>query len=243
MNALIATELLKLRITRTWWGFAAAAAALSAARLVMVVSSAGTAGGVTAGTAEATLTMIGAGGFGTLVLVLFGTTAVAGEFRHATITATFVNIPRRRSVIIAKTLAYAAAGAVAGTAGAAVALVAAVLTGLAGPVNGAVVHAVIAMVLGAVFLTLLGVGVGLVVHNQTAALILPLVWLLVVEPLTGSYGLRFLHPWLPGTLPGELGPWNAPGSLPSWLAAVVLVAYVLALGAIGARRLERADIS
>lgn len=242
MTALIATELWKVRLTRTTWGFVAAAVVLSLVRMALVVTGAGTAAGVDRGSTEATLTMVGAAAFGTLALLLFGVTAVSGEFRHATITATLLSTPRRRSVVAAKAIAYAAVGGLVGVALAGLSLVTAMVTGLAGPVDADVLHALLATVLGAVVMTLFGVGTGLLIHNQTIAMVVPLVWLLVVEPMTRSYGLHALYPWLPGTLPGELGPWRAPGMLSPWLAALVLTAYLLAMGLFGARRLERADI-
>jgi ABC-2 type transport system permease protein len=242
MSALIAAELLKLRLTRATWGFVAAAVVLAAVRMVLVVLAAGTAAGVGRGTTTATTTLIGATGLGTVVLLLLGATAVTGEFRHATITATLLNTPYRRSVVVAKFIAYAIAGAVISTALVAGALVVALATGLAGPLQATVLHAAAATIVGGVFLTSLGVGVGLLVHNQTVALVTPLVWLVVVEPLTRSFALTFLTPWLPGTLPGELGPSTVTGSLAPPVAAAVLIVYVATLGMLGARRLRRADI-
>jgi hypothetical protein len=240
MSALIAAELLTLRLTRATWGFVAAAVVLAAVRTVLVVLAAGTAAGVSRGTTTATTTLIGGTGLGTVVLLLLGATAMTGEFRHATITATLLNTPRRRSVVTAKFIAYTIAGAVVSTVLVAGALVVAAATGLGGPPQATVVHAAAATILGGVLLTSLGVGVGLLVHNQTVALTTPLVWLLVVEPLTRSFGLTRLTPWLPGTLPGELGPSAVAGSLAP--AAAVLIVYVATLGMLGARRLRRADI-
>jgi ABC-2 type transport system permease protein len=242
MSSLIAAELLKLRFTRATWGFAAVPVVLAALRMVLVVVSAGTAAGVRKDTTAATLTLIGASGLGTLALLLLGATAITGEFRHATITATLLNTPRRRSVVIAKFVAYAIAGALMSTVLVIGALAVALTTGLAGPLQPAVLHAGVATVVGGVLLTSLGVGVGLLVHNQAVALVAPVIWFVVVEPLTRSFHLTFLTPWLPGTLLGELGPWTAAGSLPPAVAAAILALYVTTLGVFGARRLHRADI-
>jgi ABC-2 type transport system permease protein len=242
MSALIATELLKLRLTRATWGFVAAAVLLAAVRMALVVLGTGTAAGVTRGTTTATTTLIGATGLGTVALLLLGATAMPGEFRHATITATLLDTPHRRSVVMAKFIAYAITGAVVSTALVAAAFVVAVATGLAGPLQPTVLHAAAATIVGGVFLTSLGVGVGLLIDNQTVALAIPLVWLVVVEPLTRSFGITVLTPWLPGTLPGELGPSAAAGSPGPALAAAALAVYVTTLGVLGARRLRRADI-
>src|SRR4051794_8895172 len=242
MNALIAAELLKLRLTRATWGFVAAAVVLAAVRMALVVLSAGTAAGVSRGTTAATTTLIDATGLGTVVLLLLGATAIAGEFQHATITATLLNTPHRRPVVLAKFIAYAIAGAAVSTVLVADALAVALATGLAGPLQATVLHAAAATIVGGVFLTSLGVGVGLLIHNQTVALATPLVWLVIVEPLTRSFGITVLTPWLPGILPGELGPSGAAGSPGPALAAAALAVYVTALGVLGARRLRRADI-
>jgi ABC-type transport system involved in multi-copper enzyme maturation permease subunit len=243
MSPLIAAELLKLRLTRATWGFAAVPVVLAALRMYLVVASAGTAAGVGKGTTTATLTLIGAAGLGTVALVLLGATAVTGEFRHATITATLVNTPHRRSLIMAKFAAYAMAGAALSLVLVIGAVAVAVATGLAGPLDATVVYAAVATVLGGVILTSLGVAVGLLIPHQSVALVVPVVWFLVVEPLTRSFHLTFLTPWLPGTLLGELGPWDSAGSLPPAVAAAVLALYVSVLGVLGARRLQRADIS
>jgi ABC-2 type transport system permease protein len=242
MSALVAAELLKLRLTRATWGFVAAAVVLAAVRMALVVLSAGTAAGVSRGTTTATTTLIGAAGLGTVVLLLLGATAMAGEFQHATITATLLNTPNRRSVVLAKFIAYAIAGAVVSTALVAGALAVALATGLAGPLQVTVLQPAAATIAGGVFLTSLGVGAGLLIHNQTVALATPLVWLVVVEPLTRSFGLTRLTPWLPGTLPGELSPSTMAGSLAPPVAVTVLIVYVATLGMLGARRLLHADI-
>jgi ABC-2 type transport system permease protein len=242
MSALVAAELLKLRLTRVTWGLVAAAVVLAAARMVLVVVSAGTAAGVGKGTTTATTTLIGAAGLGTVVLVLLGTIGITAEFRHATMTTTLLTTPNRRSVVLAKFIAYGMAGTVVSTALVLGALAVARMTGLGGPLHATVLHAAAATILGGVLLTLVGAGVGLLVTNQTVALVVPLVWLVVVEPLTRSFGITFLTPWLPGTLPGELGPSTTAGSLTPPLAAAVLALYVTTLGVLGARRLRRADI-
>jgi ABC-2 type transport system permease protein len=243
MSSLIGTELLKLRLTRGTWGFAAAAVVLTAVRMVMVVVSAGTAGGVDKGTTTATLTMVGAAGLGSMVLLLLGATAVTGEFRHVTITATLLTTPHRRSVVTAKLIAYAIGGAVLSTGLLIGALAVAAATGLAGPLRTTVLHAAVATVAAGVLLALLGVAIGLLVRSQTVALVAPVLWLVVVEPLTRSFGLTVLTPWLPGSLLGALGPGAPAGSLSPLLAAAVLALYVAVLGLLGARRLERADIA
>ena len=46
----------------------------------------------------------------------------------------------------------------------------------------------------------LGAAIGTVVRSQTIALLIPLVWMLVIETLLPSYGLDAVLPWTPNGL-------------------------------------------
>jgi ABC-2 type transport system permease protein len=244
VSATVAAEMLKLRITRSTWALAAVAVALAAARVAMVLRSAGTAAGIERSTPEATLTLAGAAAAGSVVIALLGVMAVTGESRHRTATGTFLVVPDRRRIVLAKVIALAVAGVVAGLFLSAVAVVLGVVGGVAGPLPvGTGLRLALAVSLGGAFWGWLGVGVGLVVRNQTTALLVPVAWLIVVEPLVGAFGLRGLVPWLPGTLPGALGGFTAPGGPPAWAAFAALVAYGLALTLPGTRLLVRRDVS
>lgn len=244
MSALIAAELLKLRVTRTTWVLLAVAVALSAARVAQVLSSTGTAAGIERGTGEATLTLAGAAGTGTLLALFLGVMAGTGEFRHRTMTGTLLMTPQRRQVVVAKALALTAVGSAMALALSAFGVLVAVLTGAAGAVGvGSGLRAVVAVAAGGAFWAWLGLGVGLVVRNQTVALLMPVGWLLILEPLVGSFGLDSLAPWLPGALPGVLVGFESVGSPPVWAAVIAVVGYGLALSVVGARRLDRLDVT
>jgi ABC-2 type transport system permease protein len=244
MTALVATEFLKLRLTRATWIFLAVALALSAARVTMVLSSAGTAAGVDRGTSEATLTLAGAAGTGTLLALFLGITSVTGEFRHATLTGTLLRVPDRRRIVVAKALTLAAVGGVTALALSILGVVVGLSQGVAGPLEfGASLRLAIAIAVGGAFWGWLGVGVGLVVTNQTIAVLVPVGWLLVVEPLVGSFGLDVLVPWLPGSLPGALAGLAGENAPPAWAAVAALVGYGIALSLLGARLLERRDVT
>ena len=57
-----------------------------------------------------------------LVTLIFGILAVAGEYRHGTVTDTFLSFPDRGRVIAAKLVSYGAVGAAAGLVSSAVAI-------------------------------------------------------------------------------------------------------------------------
>jgi ABC-2 type transport system permease protein len=244
MNALVSTELLKLRWTRTAWILLAAGLLLSALRVWMVMAGAGTAAGVRAGTRDAALTVVGAAATGTVVMVFLGVLAVTWEDRYQTLTSTLLGTPDRRRVVAAKAVALAAVGAVTGLGLSVAGGLVAVVTGYAGGVGaGLLLSMVLGVTVAGAFWAWFGVGVGLLVRNQTVALVVPLVWLLVVEPLVGAYGLRGLVPWLPGSLPGALVGASAPGTPPAWAALAALLGYGALLTVPGARLLSRRDVT
>jgi len=244
MTALVRTELLKLRVTRTTWVLAVVALALSGLRVAMVLRSAGTAAGIDPGTEDAALTLAGAAATGTVMVLFLGVMAVTWELRHQTLTGTLLGTPERRRVVAAKAVALATVGAVTGLVLALAGIAVAAASGYAGRVDAWSWPAlVLGVSVAGAFWGWLGVAVGLLVPHQTAALAVPLAWFLVVEPLVGSFGLRGLVPWLPGTLPGAVAGSGAPGTPPAWAAVAALVGYGLLLTVPGARRLSRRDVT
>lgn len=244
MTTLVAAELLKLRLTRSTWVLVAVAALLSGVRVAMVLRSAGTAAGIQTGTADAALTLVGAAATGTLIVLLLGVLSATWEFRHRTLTGTLLGVPDRRRVVVAKSVALALAGATVGVVLTAAGAVIAVAGGYAGPVElRSWLLLFVGVALSGAFWGWFGVGVGLLVRNQTGALVVPLAWLVVVEPLVGSYGLDGAVPWLPGTLPAALAGTTAPGAPPAWAAFAVLVGYGFLLTVPGARRLSLRDVT
>lgn len=244
MTALVSTELLKLRVTRVGWVLLAVVVALSGLRVAMVLSSAGTAAGIRTGTTDAALTLVGAAATGTVVAVFLGILSVTWEHRHQTLTSTLLSTPDRRRVVAAKAIALAAVGAATGLGLSLAGVLVAVISGYAGAVGaGSWLATILGVTLAGAFWAWFGVGVGLLVRSQTAALLVPLAWLLVVEPMVGAYGLRGLVPWLPGNLPGALVGASTPGTPPVWAALAALVGYGVLLTVPGARRLSMQDVT
>jgi ABC-2 type transport system permease protein len=244
MNALVRTELLKLRTARSTLVLLVAAATIALLQVARLVRSAGAPGGVHAGTQDAWAQLLSGAMVGTLLVPLVGVLAVTSELRHGTLTPSLLVTPRRRRVMVAKMVACALTGV-------AVALgveTCAAAVGLAsGTLSGAPARSVLLAVAGGVVLSAfwgwMGVGVGLLVRHQVPALAIPLLWLLVAETLVASYGLDALKRWLPGGAAAGLTGAEVPGVLPAWLAGAVLTAYALALAFPGVRRLGRADIT
>jgi len=243
MIALIRTELLKLLWTRATWGFLAAAVVLAVVRVEMVLSNVGKASAPAPGSRQLTLDVLGASAVGVLVIVLLGVVIVTREFHHATWTWTLLETPNRPRVLVAK---FATAALVGAMGGAFLLAVAAGLGLASGDVRLFVDARQVQLVAGALVATAwwawLGAAIGAVVRSQTVALLIPLVWILVIETLLPSYGLGPVLPWTPNGLSAALSGAEFAGALPEWAAALTLLGYGLVLSATAVRRAVRTDV-
>ncbi|MFL5844966.1 MAG: ABC transporter permease [Solirubrobacteraceae bacterium] len=104
MKPLLRAEILKLRTTRTFVALVGSALALSV--LIVVLQSA-----IDDNFREETVRTMFSGDFTGLFIVLLGIMGMAGEWRHRTITSTVLAAPDRLRLLAAKTLGYAAVGA------------------------------------------------------------------------------------------------------------------------------------
>jgi ABC-2 type transport system permease protein len=184
-------------------------------------------------------------------VLLLGIVGMAGEFRHQTVTGTFLVTPDRGRVVAAKLVAYPLAGIaltltiLAFTAAVAAGWLAA--TGITPSLVGAVGVALGQVLLGAVLAAglcgLVGVGVAALVRNQVAALVGVAVWVLLIEGLLMSLlHAPSLGKWLPSAAAAALT--NPGGGQLSRLAgALLLTGYALALALIGTRLVVRRDIT
>jgi ABC-2 type transport system permease protein len=244
MTALIRSELLRLRTTRSTWCGLAAALVLTLGWEAAVLAGVGLIDAPARGTAEMRNALLGSAGLGMFPVLLLGVVAVTSEFHHATVTSTFLVTPRRWRVLAAKAAACALAAPLVAVVLVAAAWTTGVLTGAIGAAFGTEMAIALARsMVGAACWALLGVAVGTAVRNQTVAVIVPLVWFLAIENLIPSYGLSWLLPWLPGGASAAIGGARFAGALPVWAALLVLMAYVLAFFVPGARAIARRDIT
>jgi ABC-2 type transport system permease protein len=246
MIRLVRAELTKLATTRLIYGMAAAMAAFAV--LTVAANILGVEGAPPL--AADSFPML-VGGPVTLLsgaALLLGILGMAGEFRHQTVTQTFLVTPDRGRVVAAKLVAYPLAG-IALALGI-LAFTAAVAAGwlAAKGITPSLLDARLGRVLlGAVLAAglcgLVGVGVAALVRNQVAALIGVAVWVLLVEGLLMSLlNAPSLGKWLPSaaaaalTNPGGAGLSRVAGSL-------LLAGYALALALVGTRLVVRRDIT
>jgi ABC-2 type transport system permease protein len=248
MGRLVTAELLKLRTARAPLLVLAIGFAVVLAVLGSTLFNAGKVGAPSLGTTASMRQILVAPGVGALFVLVVGVLAASGEFRHHTATGVFLVTPRRTRVVAAKVVAMALLGAAFAVASTTAVLAITlpylaaqgVAVSLAGPELVLVCLGILASlpVYG-----LLGVGIGTLVPNQVVAVVLPILWLLVVENLLPAYGLGRIVPWLPGGAASALARAEQPGLLPMWAGGLLLLSYVAALVGAGARRLDRLDIA
>ena len=110
MHTLIRTEVLKLRTVRSPWLLLAASPLLVLAGISGLVIS----GGNNLRDPATQAMALAHVGLTSLFTLAFGILAVAGEYRHKTITDSYLTTPGRSRVVGAKLIAYPVFGALAG---------------------------------------------------------------------------------------------------------------------------------
>jgi ABC-2 type transport system permease protein len=253
MIGAIRTELLKLRTARLPWGLLAVALALTAVHAVLFDSNAGGTGhtaikSLATHTGQSQAISIPAEVL--LFATALGVIVASGEFRHSTATSTYLAIPDRVRVLVAKAIAAASVGLLFGLAAATVATGIGLSFTTAHGYDVVLSAATIARyaagaTISAALLAAAGVGLGSLVRSQVAAIIALFVWGFVIEQTIGGVydaAERYLPYRAAASLAGaELGAGTTP--LP-FVAATALVAAVAALiSIIAARTTLNADIT
>jgi len=236
MGKLIRLELYKLRTVR------APLVLLALSQLLIV-------GGVTGlvlssdtlRTADAATDALAHAGLASMFTLVLGIMAVAGEYRNQTITDTFLSTPRRSVAIGAKLGAYAVAGVAFAVVNTVTAVVATRVWSAIKDVpldlgEAELWRTILGCAAWNVAFALVGVGIGALVRNLTAAIAAALAWIALVEGIVGQL-VGDLARWLPfatgsalGDLPGsfgDLGPVSqlaAAGALAGYAALFALVA-------------------
>jgi ABC-2 type transport system permease protein len=248
MKNLIHAELLKLRTTRTIYGLALAALAIPLVSVISAINSAGKSGGHPAlSTPEGIRNVMATSLFSGLLVLIIGILLMAGEFRHNTATSTFLISPDRKRVVVAKLAASALVGAALGLISVAVTLAVALPWLATKHIHVDIFSRNVGLVLlgGMAAMTIfavVGVGVGSLIRNQTAAVVIAMTWLLVVDSLLVNFA-HDIGKWTPLGSTAALAGVSQHGLLPMWAGAVLFLAYGLAFAAAGTRFTMRRDVS
>ncbi len=262
MRALLAAEWRKVTTTKMLWVLGLIAIGYSAMQTVMLtLIASGKLPGVPA-QGELLLdpdyitTLLSQAGTAATFVLILGIIAMTGEFRHMTITSTFLAAPRRSRVLVAKMLLYGLLGAALAVITMTVVLIAAIAS-LApfehAPITVSVFTTVLAgAVIGMTLYAILGVSIGSVITNQVAAIVTALLWVLLVEALVGL-AFPSVARWLPrGALNSAMnvglttdvsGGMTQADNLPAWGGVLVLLAYAVVFAALASRTTLRRDIT
>lgn len=195
--------------------------------------------------------------------LLIGTLMVTSEFRHKTLTPTFLATARRGRVLWAKALVGAEIGVIYAVIGIAAAVVpaAAFLAayGLSTGFDQLDTWTLLGrMMIAYVLWTLIGIGIGALVRNQVGAIVGVLVFTQFIEPigrLAGMFvdGLSSVTRFLPGAAGDALvgasvfsgmggGAAPADSTLHWWAGGLVLLAYAVVFLALAATTSWRRDV-
>ncbi len=252
MSRLLRAEARKVITTRLWWEMLLGAMALATLGVVAQLATNGVANNPTAplsnpGTQRSILASAQSGYIFSAVV---GIILITTEFRHFTSRPTFLLEPHRGRVVGAKLLVAAAVGLLYGAACAAIA-VAITAPWLAAKgvhpdwlANGLVLATVSALFVVAIY-AVVGMGVGVLVRNQVAAVIATLGYLFVVEPLMSIIPVvKHAYPYLPGAAAAALSgaPHNEVTLLSNWQGGLLLLGWGLLFAALGWILTLRRDI-
>jgi ABC-2 type transport system permease protein len=171
-------------------------------------------------------------GVAAIFTLVFGILAVAGEYRHGTISDTYLTAPMRGKVLAAKLWVYALIGAAAGLvcSGTALAVTSAwwAAKGASFQLSAAddwrTLGGGIAANIG---LAAIGVALGALVRNVVGAIAFALAWVAVIEGIVGQLVGSGLARWLPFYASEALDKANVIGTrlLPQWGGGLVLLTY------------------
>jgi len=241
---LIGNEILKLRTMRS------PILLLAVAQLVVAAGVSGLF--VSGGDLADPLTPLRAvahAGLVSIFSLVLGIIAVAGEYRHKTITETYLATPRRGRVVAAKMAVYALGGVLFGLISSVTAVLATAIWmsakgGVLDLSDASVWRTLAGCIVWNAAFAAIGVGIGALIRNLAAAVAAALAWLALVEGIVGQL-LGDLGRWLPFRSGQALEGVPFPGIdlLPQWGAGLVLAAYAVIFAVLAGSTTVSRDVS
>jgi ABC-2 type transport system permease protein len=194
-------------------------------------------------------------GFAVLISSVFGVIGVTGEYRHLTVTPTFLSVPRRGTVIAAKLVTYLVTGLVLGALCIGLALaVAAPWLSARGVTVDLGANSTIRIIIGGIIASgiwgVIGVGVGALLRNQVAAVVGIVLYRFLVEGILSAIPhVKSAYPYLPGgattalvnTADPNVG--NPSDLLSPYAGGALLLAYGLVFAILGSLLTVRRDVT
>ncbi len=172
------------------------------------------------------------------LLAVTGVLLITQEFRFGTVRLTFVAVPKRARVVLAKAAVLASSAVVLSALMVAITVLlgAAVLSGRSAPIDfslSGTPRVLVAGVILAALYVLAGLAVGAVVRSQPVAIAIVILWPLLVEGIVGGI-FPSVGKWLPFRAAGAMLSIQ-PGKdfLNPWVGALYLACVVLVLLVVG----------
>ena len=267
MTSAVKAEFRKFFTTRMWWGMAIGVFLSGAVLSLLVAFTAGLAqGGPGAGQAAtpglgntAMVSTVYTGGINIayLLTLTVGIMAIGSEYRHKTITSTFLSAPRRVRLMLAKVTSLLGIGAfygfvfLVGSVGVGATVISA--KGFSPfPETGPIIRTLALCLLALGLWSLIGLGAGILIPNQVAAILIVVGTAFIVEPLASfllsipSWGQPIV-PYMPSSATSAMvGQFNASPNVHAlswWAAALVLLTYAAVLAGIGSVLTVRRDVT
>lgn len=253
MIRLVSGEVRKLFTTMLWLWMLLGAFALTAIFMSFTIGFDGTEGNPNPplSSAAGQRNLFAIAGASSVFVLLLGIIAITGEFRHQTVTPTFLATPHRGRVVISKLVTYALAGFGYGIAVVLLAIAIALPWVSAKDVDislgeNGIPGTLVGVVVGIAVYAVLGVGVGALIRNQIAAIVGALVYLFIVEGFVANLPtIRDYYKYFPGGANNALVGAEQPGLslLEPWQGGLLLVAYGVVFATAGTWLAVRRDVS
>jgi ABC-2 type transport system permease protein len=242
MRTLISNEVLKLRTSRAPWLI------ILIQQVLIVAALSGMAmAELDFKSPTAARLLLAHAGMSSLLILVLGILAVAGEYRDGTITDTFLATPRRSRVIAAKLVAYTGVGVISGILSAITALIVGMIWFAAkgytlDPTDADVWQTLAGAALWMPLYAAIGVGLGAMVRNLASAIAIALAWIAFVEGIAINL-LGDLGRWLPMASGMALD--NVPQGklLPQVTGGLMLVAYAILFAVVATLATMRSDVA
>jgi ABC-2 type transport system permease protein len=259
MMGAVRSEMRKLFTTRLWWGMGLACVAVSGlfAFLFGIAVSGGPPEGVAGDDVQLVNTVYTGGVTVAAVLIMvLGILSIGQEYRHATITGTFLATPRRTRAMWAKVITLSWIGVLYGVLCLAVSVGIGALALRSSDIDPfpdpEVFRSLALALLVLVLWALIGLGAGILFRNQVAAIMVMVGLTFVGEPLLGlvlgrwEFTRENVAPYLPqAATNAAVNGADAPTvvQLAWWQGALVLAGYAAVLTGIGMMLTERRDVT
>jgi ABC-2 type transport system permease protein len=251
--ALIRSELRKLFTTQVWFWLLLGALGLTALSVVGRILGDGAAGNDTPRliTVEGQRNLFAGSAAASVLVCVLGIIGITAEYRHLTVTPTYLVTPKRWRIVVAKLLTYAVVGLIYSVLGALLLVAMAVPWLHAKGIDFSLTQNRIPLVLLAAIAVvaiygIVGVGVGALIRNQIAAVTVTLVYLFVLEGVLSVIPkVKEIYKFLPGGAATAVtqATNNNATLLQPWQGGLLLAAYGVSFAALACWLTIRRDVT